>query len=398
MRGRGDLIDRQIELLEFRPHEIGELLGVGHVDLVEDDHARAFGNRNRAERQIEVVRVFAELLFERVVVRERVAIRIDRHAVDHMRNDLGAFDMPQKRQSQALALRGSRNEPGNVGDGVAHVAGLHDAQIRHERGERVVRDLRLGRAHRSDQRRLARRGKAHERDVCDRLELENDVAFVARFAEQRKPGCTACPVRQRRVAQAARATRRRDVRVTGMTQIGKHRTRLLGETLRAARLEHHSAHGNRQHEIRTIRAVFRVPQTHGAGIRRAMRHEAEVEQRRGILIGFEDHRTTLAAIAAVRPRQRLVFLAADAGRPIAAVAAFHMYGHSIHKITHNASFYRCVSIAALFYRFRRRTISIPRARSADSRVRIRRPRRKHESPRHNGRRLSKCAVRECVTR
>ncbi|AFJ16057.1 UNVERIFIED_CONTAM: hypothetical protein DV101_00390 [Bifidobacterium animalis] len=75
-----------------------------------------------------------------------------------------------------------------------------------------------------------------------------------------------------------------------------------------------------------------------------------------------------------------------------------MYGHSIHKITHNASFYRCVSIAALFYRFRRRTISIPRARSADSRVRIRRPRRKHESPRHNGRRLSKCAVRECVTR
>lgn len=146
-----------------------------------------------------------------------------------MRNDLGAFDMPQKRQSQALALRGSRNEPGNVGDGVAHVAGLHDAQIRHERGERVVRDLRLGRAHRSDQRRLARRGKAHERDVCDRLELENDVAFVARFAEQRKPGCTACPVRQRRVAQAARATRRRDVRVTGMTQIGKHRTRLLGK-------------------------------------------------------------------------------------------------------------------------------------------------------------------------
>ena len=151
VRRGGDDVHRQVELFELRLDELGELLRFGHIDLVEDDDARAFGDRDRAERKLKVIRVFTEFLFERVIVAQRVAARFERGAIDHVRDDLGALDVTQELQAEAFALRGARDQARHVGDRIAHVAGLHHAQVRHERGERVVGDLRLGGAHRGDQ-------------------------------------------------------------------------------------------------------------------------------------------------------------------------------------------------------------------------------------------------------
>ena len=79
------------------------------------------------------------------------------------------------------------------------------AELRHQRGERVVGDLRPGRGQRRDQRRLAGRREADQPDVGHRAQLQHQVAGLARLAEQREPGRLAGRGGQRGVAQPAAA-------------------------------------------------------------------------------------------------------------------------------------------------------------------------------------------------
>ena len=58
----------------------------------------------------------------------------------------------------------------------------HDAQIRRERGERIVGDLGPRRRDRADQRALAGVGHAEEADVGEHLELEVQPPLLALFA------------------------------------------------------------------------------------------------------------------------------------------------------------------------------------------------------------------------
>lgn len=110
MRGSGDLKDLQPEFLELRTHELSQFLGLGHIDLVQNHDARAFGNRDGTQRQLELVGVERQLVFQRVVVGHRVAVRFKRGAIDHMGDDFGTFDVAQELQSQALAFGGARNQ------------------------------------------------------------------------------------------------------------------------------------------------------------------------------------------------------------------------------------------------------------------------------------------------
>ena len=62
--------------------------------------------------------------------------------------------------------------------------------MRLQRGERVVRDLRLGRRHGRDQRRLPRVGEPHQRHVGHQLELHVEpelLALLALLGERRRP-------------------------------------------------------------------------------------------------------------------------------------------------------------------------------------------------------------------
>ena len=64
----------------------------------------------------------------------------------------------------------------------------HDAEVRHERRERIVGDLRLGRRDRGDERGLAGVRKADDRDVGEELQLD-------RRAGARRPAGPACAKR-----------------------------------------------------------------------------------------------------------------------------------------------------------------------------------------------------------
>ena len=70
---------------------------------------------------------------------------------------------------------GALDEPGDVGDrrpALILVAEVHDAQVRLERRERVIGDLRLGGRQRREQRGLAGVRQADQADVGDEPELE----------------------------------------------------------------------------------------------------------------------------------------------------------------------------------------------------------------------------------
>src|SRR5690606_7321365 len=109
-------------------------------------------------------------------------------AVEHVHERGAALDVAQELKSQPLALAGTLDEAGHVGDRVAALAGLHDAEVGMQGRERVIRDLRLRRRHGRDEARLARRRVPDEGDVRDDLELEEDVSLPAWGAEQREAG------------------------------------------------------------------------------------------------------------------------------------------------------------------------------------------------------------------
>ena len=114
--------------------------------------------------------VLLELTAQGLVFRRNV-VRVGRHEEQQHRV---AFDVTQKPESQALAFRRSFNDARDVGHHKALVPAVGDhAQIGTKGGERIVRDLRLGRTHHAQKRGLSGVGKAHQTDVGKQLQLDD---------------------------------------------------------------------------------------------------------------------------------------------------------------------------------------------------------------------------------
>ncbi len=227
--------------------------------------------------------------------------------------------------TEALALARARDQAGHVGDGEDVARGLHDAEVRHQRRERVVGDLRLGRAHRRDQRALARARVADQRDVRDRLEFEHVLAGLALLAEQREAGGLALGRGQRRVAQAAGAA------------LGQHQLRAradqVGHQLAVPGLDHGAA-GHGQHHVRAVRALPVRARARLAVARGAVRREVEVQQRGHVRLHDDQHISAAAAVAAVRAAERLELLPVHGGAAVAALARGDAEHHAVDEAGH----------------------------------------------------------------
>ncbi len=296
--------------LEVGAHHLGQLDGVRHVGLVEHHDARTLGERAAAQRLVDRVR--RELGLDDVEVAQRVAARLERGAVDDVHEHRAALDVAQELQAQPLALAGAGDQPGDVGHGEPHVTGLHDAEVGHEGGERVVGDLGAGRRHRCHEAGLAGAGVAHERDVGERLELEHDVAGVARLTEQREAGRLAPGRGQRRVAEAtAAAARQHEARA---------RAHEVGEHLAVRRL-HDRAVRHGQHDVLAVGAVAVRALAGLAAGGLAVRAVVVVEQRGGVGVDDEHDVAAATAVAAVRAAERLELLAVHRRAAVATVTS-----------------------------------------------------------------------------
>ena len=95
------------------------------------------------------------------------------------------------------------DQSGHVGDHEAAVVAEADhAEIRRQRREGIVGDLRTRRRHARDERRLAGVREADEADVGEQLQLEPQILFLARLAGLH---FARRPIRRRREVRVAHA-------------------------------------------------------------------------------------------------------------------------------------------------------------------------------------------------
>ena len=126
--------------------------------------------------------------------------------VDDVDQHLGALEVAEELMAEAEAAMRALDQSGHVGDDEAAIVAQADhAEIRRQRGERVVGDLRPRRRDARDERRLAGVGKADEPDVGEQLQLEAEILLLARFARLHLARRAVGGGREVRVAQAAAA-------------------------------------------------------------------------------------------------------------------------------------------------------------------------------------------------
>ena len=152
-----------------------------HVDLRADHDAGALeqGRLVRAE------------LVQQDLLLALGCLAIERREVDEHAQGSGPLDVAEELVAEPLALGGAFDEPGDVGDHeLGAVVEADDAEVRFERGERVVGHLGLGRRDAADEGALAGVREPDESDVGHELELELEPPFhavLALLGERRRP-------------------------------------------------------------------------------------------------------------------------------------------------------------------------------------------------------------------
>ena len=325
---RGNFEDLVAAGFQFGADELGHVLAVGQVDLVQGHQAGAVVQRNHFAVRAGVAHVHGVLLKLRLddgEVGERVAVRFQRSAVQHVHQGGAALHVAQEVVAQALAFAGALDQAGDVGDGEAHIAGLDDAQVRDEGGEGVVGDLGPGGRHRRDEAGLAGGGEADQGDVRDGLQFQDDVAGFAFDAEQREAGGPALLRGQRGVAEAADAA-------GGGNVLGAF-AHEVGEDFAGLGLDD-GAVGDRKDEGLAVLAAAPVAHAGAAVGGVPVRGVVVVQQRGGLGVDAQDDVAAVAAVAAVGTAEGLELLAVDGDTAVAAGTAGYVQYYPVYKAGH----------------------------------------------------------------
>ena len=114
-------------------------------------------------------------------------IRIARHHKEQQRVTL---NMAEESEAEALALRGALDDTRDVGHHKRLVVAIaHDTQRRLHRGKGIVGNLRTGIGERRHQRGLTRIGEAHQTDVSQKFQLQDDRHLLHRLTRLRITRC-----------------------------------------------------------------------------------------------------------------------------------------------------------------------------------------------------------------
>src|ERR1051326_4482297 len=103
-----------------------------------------------------------------------------------MQQQLRPLDVTQKTIAQARARMRAFDQTRNVGnDKRTKVSEVNHAEVRFQRGERVVGNLETSGGNSRDKRRLARVGKTHQTNVREQFQLELQLGRFSFFAALR---------------------------------------------------------------------------------------------------------------------------------------------------------------------------------------------------------------------
>ncbi len=240
------------------------------------------------------------------------------------------LDVAQELVAEPAPLGRALDQAGDVGEHEIVVLPAHHTEVRFQRGERVVGDLGLGRAHHRDQRRLARVGEADERGVGEQLQLELEPALLAVLTLLGEARRTARVRQEARVAAPALTTAGREPRVAVVQQVGEelavHRT-------------HDGSLGNVDGEIGAPLAVQLLTLAVGPRPGLAMRMVAEREQRGDVAVRAQPDRAAVPSVAAVGSALRHVRLAPERHTARAAVTTLDVALRGIDESRHTCPGY-----------------------------------------------------------
>ena len=246
-----------------------------------------------------------------------------------MHDQRRTLDVAQELVAQALALARALDQTRNVGNDVRILTGTHHAEVRHERGKRIVGDLGTGGTHARDERRLTHRGKAHERSIGHKLHLELNPMLLGRFAQLSERGRAAHRRHKVRVAQATGTAGRHDNALAIMHQIGnlEHRGLRLG-----VELAHHGTHGNLKNKVLAALTVTTGTLPVRAAFGAEVMLKAVIDQRRQLSIGLDDDIAATTAVAAIGAALGDKCLAPKRHASGSAVAAAHVNAADIGEL------------------------------------------------------------------
>ena len=259
----------------------------------------------------ESVPVSLQLGLDGRVVGSRVGA-VQRRDVEDVDQQAGALHVGEELVPEPGALARALDQARDVGHDELAIGRLERAEHRLERGERVVRDLRMSAREPRQERGLPGVRQPDEARVRQQLQPELEPALLAGEPALGEPRRLPGGVGEALVAPPARAAARHDGALSGRGQV---------EPQLAVDLLHHGAGRHRDLERRRTRAVPLAALAVASARRlevRAPPEGLEVAQRR---IADEHDRRPVSPVAAVRPALRDVRLAAERDRPAAAGAA-----------------------------------------------------------------------------
>ncbi len=204
------------------------------------------------------------------------------------------------------------DEAGNIGQHEGARIDGDDAEAGGQRREGIVGDLRLCRAYRGEEGRLACIGQADKSGIRDQLQPQHDGLFLAFEAGICAARCLIGGALEIGVAEAAIAALGEQHPFARFRHVGDQRFFVFLEDLRA--------HRNFQHDIGPVRAGAVLAHAVHAGLGLEVLLETIVDERVQPFDAFGDDTAAPAAIAAIRSAELDEFLAAKAHRARAAIA------------------------------------------------------------------------------
>ena len=288
-------------------------LARGHgIGLVQPDQLRLVGQTAPIGRQ---------LLAHRFPRPHHIA----RRAIHQMQQHRTPLDMPEDPRAEPSSLMRALDQPGDIRQHEL-LGGRqpHHAQLRMQRGERIVRDLRPRRRNRRQERGFAGIRQPDQPDIGDQFQAQPNRAFLARPALVGPPRCPVGRGLVVRIAEPAVATAQQQHALPGRIQIGQHRLVVVGDDLRADRhLDHHR---------RRACPGLVGPGAIAALLRPKVLRVAEIDQRVQVLHRLEHDVAALAAVAAIWATKRDVLLAAECDHAVAAVTGAQMDFRFVEKL------------------------------------------------------------------
>src|SRR5579883_745425 len=233
-------------------------------------------------------------------------------SIDEMQKNPTTLEVAEEPVAEADALMRPLDQAGNISEHEFSPIDCNDAELRHERGERIVGNLRFRGCDGGEKGRFAGIRKPDDTRIGDQLEPQPDGALFTRLPRVRPSRGAVGRRLEMRVAETAIAAARQQGALAALGEIGEQGRAVLLVDLRADR--------HFEDRVGPVRAMAILAHAGAAIFGKEMLLIAVVDERIKAVDGFGDDIAPFAAVAAVRTAEFYEFFTPKRHAAVSAVA------------------------------------------------------------------------------